>query len=155
MQNAMTVVALLETAIATIISELPFLKEAIITSNNASCYQNHFVTFMMAIFNKKFHGQFFIESFLHTTETQDGKSLLDAHFATSNRHLLTFMKTWRTNRVTRINTAHGLAYALLFKFGLKNSMVQLVEFDFAMLNQLKSIFDKLIVKCGMYYKRAN
>jgi len=154
MQNAMTVVALLETAIATIISELPFLKEAIITSDNATCYQNHFVTFMMAIFNKKFHGQFFIESFLHT-ETQDGKSLLDAHFATSNRHLLTFVKTWRTNRVTRINTARGLAYALSFKFGLKNSMVQLVEFDFAMLNQLKTIFDKLIVKCGMYYNRTN
>ena len=42
---------------------------------------------MIAIYNQKFNGQFFIESFIHS-ETQDGKSLLDAHFATSNRHLL-------------------------------------------------------------------
>lgn len=154
MQNALTVVGLLETGIATIVSELPYIKEAVITSDNATCYQNHFVTFMMAIFNKKFSGQFFIKSFLHT-ETQDGKSLLDAHFATSNRHLLTFMKTWRTNRITRINTAQGLSYALSFNFGMKNSMVQLVEFDFCKLESLKVIFDKLIVKCGSYYSRAN
>ena len=154
MQNALTVVALLETGISTIISELPYIKEAVITSDNATCYQNHFLTFMMAVYNKRFSGQFFIKSFLHT-ETQDGKSLLDAHFATSNRHLLNFMKTWRTNRITRINTAQGLSYALSFNFGLKNSMVQLVEFDFPKLESLKAIFDKLITKCGSYYSRAN
>ena len=92
-QNGTTVVGLLEVTITAIMLELPFIKNAIITSNNATCYQNHFVTFMMSIFNKKFAGKFFISAFMHT-ETQDGKSLLDAHFATSNRNLLFSMKTW-------------------------------------------------------------
>ena len=48
-QDALTVVALLEIMVSSLISELPYIKEAVITSDNASCYQNHFVTFMMAI----------------------------------------------------------------------------------------------------------
>ena len=95
-QDGAMVVALLELAITTIVNELPFINQATITSDNATCYQNHFVTFMIGVFNQKFNGKFFIKSFVHS-ETQDGKSLLDAHFATSNRHLLVFMKTWRTN----------------------------------------------------------
>ena len=153
-QDGTAVVALLEVAITAIISELPFMKEAIITSDNATCYQSHFVTFMMSIYNKKFEGKFFISAFVHT-ETQDGKSLLDAHFATSNQHLILFMKTWHSNRITRINTARGLAYALSFNLGLKNSMVQLVEINRQTVEHLKKIFDKLIVKLGEYYNRAN
>ena len=153
-QDALTVVGLLEIMISTIISELPYIKEAVVTSDNASCYQNHFVTFMMALLNKKFNGQFFIESFQHS-ETQDGKSLLDAHFATSNRHLVTFMKTWRDNRVTRINTAKGLSHALSFNIGLKNSIIQLIELDRAKLEELKDIFSNLTKQCGEYYSRVN
>ena len=63
MQNAFTVVALIETGISTIISELPYIKEAVIISGNTTCYQNHFLTFMMSIYNKRFSGQFFIKSF--------------------------------------------------------------------------------------------
>ena len=153
-QDGVAVVALLEVAITAFISELPFIKEAIITSDNATCYQNHLVTFMMAVYNKKIAGKFYISAFMHT-ETQDGKSLLDAHFATSNRHLVLFMKTWRSNRVTRINTARGLAYALSFNLGMKNSMVQLVEIDRERVERVKKIFEKMMVKCGEYYNRAN
>ncbi len=153
-QDALTVAGLLEITIRTIISELPFIKEAVVTSDNASCYQNHFITYMMAIYNKKFSGEFFIESYQHS-ETQDGKSLLDAHFATSNRHLVTFMKTWRDNRVTRINTAKGLSHALSFNLGLKNSIIQLVELNRTRLEELKNIFSNLMKQCGEYYSRAN
>ena len=61
------------------------------------------------------------------------------------------MKTWRSNRVTRINTARGLAYALSFNFALKNSMVQLVEIDCERLEGIKKVFGRLITKCGEYY----
>ena len=91
-QDGPTIVSLLEVAICTIIHELSFIKQAIITSDNATSYQNHLLTFMIAIFNQKFNNEFFISDFVHT-ETQGGKSLLDAHFATSNRHLVNFMKT--------------------------------------------------------------
>ena len=153
-QDGLMVVALLELAITTIVNELPFINKAIITSDNATCYQNHFVTFMIGIYNQRFNGKFFIESFIHS-ETQDGKSLLDAHFATSNRHLLVFMKTWRTNRVTRINTARGLSFALSFNLGLKNSMIQLVDVNHTRLENIRLVFDKLIKECSDYYSRAN
>ena len=65
------------------------------------------------------------------------------------------MKKWRTNHITRINTAQGLSYTLFFYFGLKNSMVQLVEFDFPKLENLKAIFDNLIMKNELYYSRSN
>ena len=55
-QDGAAVVALLKVAITEIISEVPFMKEAIITFDNATCYQSHFVTFMMSIYNKKFAG---------------------------------------------------------------------------------------------------
>ena len=42
-----------------------------------------------------------------------------------------------------------------FNFGLKNSLVQLIEFDFPKLESLKAIFDKLITKCGSYYSWVN
>jgi len=113
-QGGVSVVALLEVAITAFISELPFIKEAIINPDNVNCYQNHLVTFMMAVYNKKFAGKFYISAFMHT-ETQDGKSLLDAHFATSNRHLVLFMKTWRSNRVTRINTARGISLCTILQ----------------------------------------
>ena len=65
------------------------------------------------------------------------------------------MKTWRSNRVNRINTARGLAHALSFTFGLKNGMVQLVEIDCERLKGIKKVFDKVITKCGEYYNRTN
>ena len=69
-QDGAMAVALLELAITTIVNELPFIDKATITSDNATCYQNHFVTFMIVISNEKFSGKFFIESFIHS-ETQD------------------------------------------------------------------------------------
>ena len=65
------------------------------------------------------------------------------------------MKTWRTNRVTRINTARGLLFALSFNLGLKNGMIQLIDINRANLDSVKLIFDKLIKKCSAYYSRAN
>ena len=53
-QDGTTVIGLLEVTITAIMSELPFIKNATVTSDNATCYQNHFLTFMMSIFNKKF-----------------------------------------------------------------------------------------------------
>ena len=57
--------------------------------------------------------------------------------------------------MTRINTSKGLAYALSFGQGMKNSIMQLVEFNQIKLDQLKLLFDKKIVQCGENYHRAN
>ena len=65
------------------------------------------------------------------------------------------MKTWRDNRVMRINTAKGLAQALSFNLGLKNCIIQLVELDRNRLEGLQNIFSGLVNQCGEYYSRVN
>ena len=153
-QDAGTVIALLEAGLSAIHRQLPFLSEITLLSDNAKCYQNHFLTMMISIFNIKYQGDLLITSFVHS-ETQDGKSLLDAHFATVNRHLLQFMKTWRRNRITKINTPNGLAFALSFKSGVKNSMVQLLKVNRSTVDEILETFKKVATQCSDFYTRAN
>ena len=109
---------------------------------------------MIGLFNQKFYGELFISSIVHS-ETQYGKTLLDAHFATTNRHLLNFIKNFKDNRVTRINSPKGLAWALSFNNGVKNSMIQLVNFDRENLQKIQLILKDATSKCAEYYSRAN
>ena len=53
-QDSGTVIGLLEVGFRAIIKELPFIKEATLISDNASSYQNHMITFMVALYNQKF-----------------------------------------------------------------------------------------------------
>ena len=52
-QDCATVVVLIKISKCTIIHELPFVKVAVLTPDNATSYQNQLLTFMMAIFNQK------------------------------------------------------------------------------------------------------
>ena len=124
-QDSGTVIALLEVGLPAIIKELPFITEAVLVSDNTSSYQNHLLTFMIRIFNQKFYQKLFISSIVHS-ETQYKKNLLDAYFATTNQHLLNFMKNWKENQVTKIISQKGLAWLLSFNKEVKNSMIQLV-----------------------------
>ena len=154
LQDSGTVIGLLEVGIRVILKELSFIKDAVLISDNASCYQNHLLTFMVGIYNQKFYNDIFISSIVHS-ETQYRKTLLDAHFATANKHLINFMKTWQENKVTKINSPKGLAWALSFNKGVKNSMIQLVDFDRETLGTIQVIFKDAMGKCAEYYSRAN
>ena len=57
------------------------------------------------------------------SETQDGKTILDAHFGTAVRFIEKFMKVWRPNVVTKIQTPNGIAFALTSRGGLTNCIV--------------------------------
>ena len=127
-QDSATAVGMLEIGIEAILKELPFIKEEVLVSDNTSSYQNHLATMMVGMFNQKSYGQFFVPAIVHS-KTQYGKTLLDAHFSTTNTHLITFMKTWQENCITKINSPRGLAWALSFNNGVKNSMIQLVNFN--------------------------
>ena len=84
----------LECAVTAISIQFPFLKSLILQSDNAKTYQNHELIIGINFINMKLHENVFIkESVL--TETQDGKTILDAHFAVATRKLLDFMKMWR------------------------------------------------------------
>ena len=65
------------------------------------------------------------------------------------------MKNFKDNRVTRINSPKGLAWALSFNKGVKNSMIQLVDFDRESLQKIQLILKDATSKCGEYYSRSN
>ena len=59
-------------------------------SDNAGCYQAKELLLLIAILNTI--NQIKIVCFIHT-ETQDGKGLIDAHYAKGIAHVMKFMKT--------------------------------------------------------------
>ena len=153
-QDSMTVISLIESALQVVYNEFPFINELILQSDNASNYQNHNVLLGIHLLNIKFFNKIFISEYLHS-ETQDGKTILDAHYGTCVRHLKKFMKVWRPNVVTRIQTPKGLAFALTYRGGLLNSIVQLVEIDHIQLETLRQKFEPITQKLKEYFTRVN
>ena len=82
--------------------------------------------------------------YIHT-ETQAGKSLLDAHFGHATRHLREFMKTYLRNRIAKIATAEGLAFALSEFGGMPNSCVQLICHSGEKVKVLSQKYEKLML----------
>lgn len=68
----------LEAIIGRVQMELPNISSVSQLSENASCYQNNLLP-VIAPFNAKGHGMV-LQGIVHS-ETQRGKSLVDAHFA--------------------------------------------------------------------------
>ena len=95
-----------------------------------------------------------IIQFIHT-ETQDGKTVLDAHFATCMRFLTHFMRTWYKNRVTTINTPNGLGYALAWKGGIPNVMVQVVKINRHHVEKIFKKFQPISNQLKKYFSRVN
>jgi len=77
-QNAGAVAGMVEAALEFFHSELPDLESVILQSDNAACYQNNELLFLLQLINSR--SSVSIERYIHT-ETQDGKGLIDAHFA--------------------------------------------------------------------------
>ena len=89
-QDGATVLSLLEAALLVINDELPFIRNIIMQSDKANMLQNPHVVFGIHMLNCKYKNKIFVLEFIHS-ETQDGKTLLDAHFASTNKHLKSFM----------------------------------------------------------------
>ena len=153
-QDGIMVISLIEASIVAINDQLPFINEIILQSDNALSYQNPQVLFGLHLLNVKYHDQIFISQYTHS-ETQDGKTLLDAHFASMNRHLLSFMKMYKKNTTTKIQTPSGLAAALSFRSGIRNTMVQLVECDRNVMDDWVSTIEPTAKKARDYFSRAN
>ena len=79
-QDLVCVGSLLDAALKQISVDLPFVSEIILQSDNANCYQNTFLICLIALLNSYYQGVLRIKNFIHT-KTQDGKTVLDAHFA--------------------------------------------------------------------------
>lgn len=153
-QDGFVVLSLIEAATSAIINEVGYINELVLQSDNANCYQNHYVTMGMILINSKLHNKLFISEFIHS-ETQDGKTILDAHFAVSARHLDMFMKVWVNNGIKRIQTPRGLAFGLSSNNGVNNSMVQLVEINNEKLEEFEKTFLPLQKQLKQYFSRVN
>ena len=153
-QDGMTVISLIEAALVSIVDQLSFIDEIVLQSDNALTYQNPQVLFGIQLPNAKYHKNLFISEFTHS-ETQDGKTILDAHFASMNRHLVSFMKMYKQNRITRVQTPRGLALALSYQSGVRNTMVQLVEHDCDTMDLWVRKIEPTAKKAREYFSRAN
>jgi hypothetical protein len=98
-----------------------------------------------------------IRNYIHT-ETQDGKSLLDAHFAHATALVKRFLKRVRQNCYNKVASPVDLAEALADRGGLKNCGVQLVNFDTDVndrLVKLKATLEPASKQMNEYFSRAN
>ena len=154
-QDCLCVFSMIDAALQQIKVNLPFLTELILQSDNANCYQNNFLVCAIALLNACHQSRGLrIIQFVHT-ETQDGKTVLDAHFATCMRFLTHFMRTWYKNRVTKINTAKGLGYALAWKGGIPNVMVQVVKMNRPHVLRIFQKFQPIVNQLKKYFSRVN
>ena len=153
-QDGMSVLGLLESCLTSLHSQLPFISQLTIQSDNATTYQNGHLIVGIHLLNMKMKGKLFVNDFIHS-ETQHGKTILDAHFASTNRHLKNFMLTYTQNRVTRIQTPHGLAFSLSFNTGVKNTMVQLIELNEMKLNEISIAVHQVVKNLKTYFTRVN
>ena len=153
-QDSMCVFSCLEAALLVIIEDLPFINNLVLQSDNANAYQSCMILLSIVLLNVKYKDEIFISKFIHS-ETQDGKTQLDAHFAKAAGFLKRFMKTWYRNKVTKINTPRGLAHALSWNGGMQNVAVQLLELDASHCDKIRKTLLPLSKKLSEYFSRVN
>ena len=154
-QDSMSVYSLLDAALAQISDELPFISEIILQTDNAKTYNNAFLLCAIAVLNfHYFKNGLSIIEFMHT-ETQDGKTILDAHFARCMQFIRQFLSCWKRNKILKINTPTALGFALSFNGGLKNVAVQVVNMDNVRTMLIEKEFEGVCMELKTYFARIN
>ena len=156
-QDVLTVFTFIEGIITSLITNAPFnlaKRTLAIVSDNAGCYVSKILIIGIQLLNVKCHDKIFITKLGHS-ETQDGKGLVDSHFAIAMRHLLHFMKCVSVNKIHQIRTPEGLAFALAWGNGVHNSLVQLIEVNRLHTERLASFFKHYFSEMLRFIGRAS
>ena len=127
-QDSICVASLLDAALKQMSVDLPFIGNITLQSDNANSDQNIFIICVIALLNSYYQRMLKIKTFINT-KTQEGKTVLDEHFARCMCFLSHFMKTWKQNKNIRINTTNGLGFVLAWNSWMKNVMVQVLNTD--------------------------
>ena len=146
-QDKHAVLAMIEVVMLRIQRTLPHIKTIVLQSDNAACYSNTLLPLALPFLSKTYG--LVTERFIHT-KTQDGKSILDAHFATSGRILHAWVKEGN-NCVTPTQAVTGLK----LHGGLPNCIVDLVECDQPWLHQFTQKYAELEKALAKIMTRAN
>jgi regulator of extracellular matrix RemA (YlzA/DUF370 family) len=104
-------------------AQFGFIKKAVICSDNAGCYHKKEFVFGCAVLNMIRGWSIRIERLIHSKTTQDGKCLIDAHFARGTRHVIRYIKTTSSAENKRVTSPKELAEALAWNGGIQNSCV--------------------------------
>lgn len=121
-QDSTCVLSMLEAMLRMVDTELPWIHQLCLLSDNAICYHGKEVIFSIAFLNN-FTRNAKIVKYLHS-ETQDGKAAADSHAAVAGRHVDThFIKTRKYGTVSynQACTPKEVATALCCNGGVQNS----------------------------------
>ena len=139
-QDSLSVYSLLDTDLAPISNDLPFISSIILQTNNAKPYNNTFLLCVIPLRNVVYEPKGLgITEFIHT-ETKDGKNILDAHFARCMNFINHFMSTCVQNQVIRINTPGALGYTFSHNGGIMTVGAQVVNCNVAETSQIEHNF---------------
>lgn len=127
-QDRESVVSMMKAVMLSLREDLPSIKAVTLQSGDAACYQNALVMLLLPCHSVTHGTQ--VTRFIHT-ETQDGKSVLDAHFARPMGVLKMRLKEGN-NCVTPTQALIGLKS----NGGLPNTVVEVVDHDRAALQRL-------------------
>ena len=154
-QDALSVYSLLDAALGQIANEMPFVSSIILQTDNAKSYNNTFLLCAIPLLNITYQEDgLTISEFIHT-ETQDGKTILDAHFARMMKFVRQFMSSCLDNEVRKINTPGTLGYALSHNGGVKNVGVQVVNTNNAVTKRIEQKFEAVTKVLKTYFTRVN
>lgn len=120
-QDVTAVASILEAGIMRLKKDLPNVTEIILLSDNAACYQNLTLPVTLPFVAKA--NEVSLLKFIHT-ETQDGKLLVDAHFAIAMSHVSKIV-----GEGNDFTTPSTLVKALRSGGGLKNTAAELIRID--------------------------
>ena len=95
-----------------------------------------------------------IIEFIHT-ETQDGKAILDAFFATCMKFIQNYLTEFEDNYIAKICTTKELCTALTFKGGIRNTMVQVVSTNKDRTLEIERKFLLVLTSIQKYFSRVN
>lgn len=146
-QDREAVISMIEAILMRIKRDLPQVKRIVIQSDNASAYQNTLLPLLFPYLSVV-HG-ILVSRFIHT-ETQDGKGVLDAHFARSMQVLRSWVRE-DNNCITPTQAVVGLKN----NGGLPNCVVELVDHDRTALHLLTKEVEVIEKEARRLVKRAN
>ena len=133
--------------------DFPELESIILQSDNTRCYSTPALIVYIDLINSFHPTGLRVSKFIHTAE-QGGKSEIDAHFSKGTSQCIKFMKTYQRNRIRAIASAKGLAFALAWGGGIRNSCVQLLELDRNRLDFLQKETQTVARQLSTFFSRA-
>ena len=140
---------------AQISQELPFINKLILQTDNAKSYSNNLLLCGISLLNVMYKvKKLGVVEFIHT-ETQDGKTILDAFFSRCMKFVHSWIAQLEENKTKKIGTPLELGRALSHNGGMRNTILQIVTTNKDHTVKIEKKFDN-VVKCFQkYFSRVN